>query len=143
MVNAGDVIVRLKHATELAELLVAAYDAFEEVLELIRHHDDPAGQSFVPMTMAGASAASGRDYVGIAPSLPKLSLASPARRSGVRAGALAGSGSAERITTICRLLVLALAASASDGSSYEDRRACSNAARCAQEICNLLSGQRA
>lgn len=143
MVNTDDVTVRLRHATEFAELLDAAYDAFEEVLELIRAHDDPASELFVPMTMAGASAASGRDYVGTAPSLPPLPLACPARRTGVRAGPLAGPASAERITVICRLLVLALAVSAADESSPEDRRACSNAARCAQEIASLLSGQRA
>ena len=138
MVNTDDVIARLSHATGLAELLDAAYDAFEHMLELIRAHDDPACELFVPMMLAGASAANGRDYVLMAPALPALPLASPARQ---RAGTPAGPA-AERITTICRLLVLALATAESGAPAPEDRRACSLAARCAQEISDLFSGQR-
>lgn len=140
MVNADDVIARLSHATGLAELLDAAYDAFEHVLKLIREHDDPACELFVPMMLAGASAANGRDYVGMAPALPALPLGCPARQ---RAGTPTGSAAAGRVTTICRLLVLALAIADGDASAAEDRRACSLAARCAQEISDLLSGQRA
>jgi hypothetical protein len=139
-VNTDDVMPRLSHATGLAELLDAAYDAFEHVLELIREHDSPACELFVPMMLAGASAASGRDYVGMAPAL--LPLACAARQTGTGAGTPTGSA-AERITTICRLLVLALATAEDDAATPEDRRACSHAARCAEEISNLLGGQRA
>lgn len=110
------------------------------VLELVREHDDPVCELFVPMMLAGASAADGRDYVGMAPALPALPLARPVRQ---RAGTPAGSAAAERVTTICRLLVLALAAAESDASAPEDRRACWLAARCAQEISDLIGGQRA
>lgn len=141
MADADDVIVRLTHATGLPELLDAAYDAFEEVLELIREHDDPASELFVPMTIAAASAASGRDYVGMAPSLPPVPLGGRDCRPGAGAGPLTGSAPAERIVTICRLLVLGLAGSAAGGSSPEDRWASANAARCAQQISK--SSQRA
>lgn len=138
MANSDEVIARLSHAAGLAELLDAAYDAFEHVLKLMREHDDPACELFVPMMLAAASAASGRDYVGMASALPAPPLARAVRHASAPAGS-----SADRITAICRLLTLALATAEGDAAAPEDRRACSLAARCAREITNLLSGQRA
>jgi len=61
---------RLARASGLPELLDAAYDAFEDMLTVVRQHDQPDGEWFIPMVVAAASAANGRDAVGWAPSLP-------------------------------------------------------------------------
>ena len=59
-------------AQNLPELLDAAQTAFEAMLAVIRRHDQPDEDYFVPMVMAGAYAASGRDCLLFAPSLPPL-----------------------------------------------------------------------
>src|SRR6266704_5245381 len=61
---------RVGAAGSLPELLCAAGEAFEVMLTMIREHDQPGGELFVPMVMAGASAGNGRDHVLFAPSLP-------------------------------------------------------------------------
>jgi len=65
---------RLVQREQPPELLDAACEAFEDVLTVIRQHDDPGGGLFIPMVMAAASTADGRDAVCWAPSLPPHSV---------------------------------------------------------------------
>src|SRR5215831_15707812 len=61
---------RVEQADGLAAMLDSAHDAFEDMLSVIRAHEDPADGMFVPLVMAAASAADGRDAIVFAPSLP-------------------------------------------------------------------------
>ena len=51
-------------------VLDAAHDAFEDMLSVIRAFEDPEDGMFIPLVMAAASAADGRDAIAFAPSLP-------------------------------------------------------------------------
>jgi hypothetical protein len=53
----------------LAAILDAAHDAFEDMLQVLRAHEDPAGGVFLPVMVAAATAADGRDAIMFAPSL--------------------------------------------------------------------------
>lgn len=64
-------------AQNLPELLGAAYEAFEVMLRVIREHDQPGADFFLPMVMAGAAAGNGRDHLLFAPSLPPRSFDPP------------------------------------------------------------------
>ena len=77
---------RVRHAAGLAAILDAAYEAFEDMLQILRAHEDPASGLFLPVMMAAASAADGRDAIMFAPSLP------PWQGSGPRGGRGAGGG---------------------------------------------------
>ena len=61
---------RLEHAVGLTAVMDAAYDAFENLLAVIREHEDPANGLFAAFMFAAASAANGRDAILFAPSLP-------------------------------------------------------------------------
>src|SRR5215470_11750044 len=61
---------RVEHAHDLPAVLDAAHDAFEDMLSVIRAHEDPMDGMFIPLVMAAASAADGRDAIVFAPSLP-------------------------------------------------------------------------
>ena len=126
-------------AQDLPELLDAAYTAFEAMLAVIRQHDQPDDDYFVPMVMAGASAASGRDYLLFAPSLPPWQLAAgPSGRGEMREadGALAACW----LTWVCRLLDARLAAAGAAAGLAGDRDACLGAAKSAREIAALTGG---
>ena len=61
---------RLEHAVGLTAVMDAAYDAFGELLAVIREYEDPANGLFAAFMFAAASAANGRDAILFAPSLP-------------------------------------------------------------------------
>src|SRR5262245_56838255 len=61
---------RVEQADSLAALLDAAHDAFEDMLSVIRVHEDPEDGMFIPLVMVAASVADGRDAIAFAPSLP-------------------------------------------------------------------------
>ena len=65
---------RLQQASDLAEVLDAAYEAFEAMLSVIHGVQDPASGWFAAYVMAAASAANGRNAVALAPSLPRRPL---------------------------------------------------------------------
>ena len=137
MHETDDIEIRVRQATTLACLLDAAYRAFEEMLTLIRAHDDPTTPRYVPMVLAGAHAANGRDWLGQAPSLPR----SPFPLSALRRQAAdpAPGQDADRIASLCATLADALAGPAAATASPRDQRACAGAARCAQDISDLVS----
>ena len=61
---------QLEHAVGLPAVMDAASDAFENLLTVIREHEDPANGLFAAFMFAAASAANGRDAILFAPSLP-------------------------------------------------------------------------
>jgi hypothetical protein len=129
---------RLQHATALAAVLDAAYDAFEQMLLALRAAENPASGLFAAFVMAAASAADGRDTVAFAPSLPP--------RPGTQASAdgdaeLAGESAeavAESLAALTRLLTVRLARAGASAPDPGDRAACADAAWCAEYIYGLL-----
>ncbi len=70
MTRISQVHDRLEQADGLAAVLGAAHDAFGDILLAIRAHENPADGMFIPLVMAAASAAEGRNAIVFAPSLP-------------------------------------------------------------------------
>jgi hypothetical protein len=141
MVEMSEVQERFVSASSVPELLDAAYEAFEDVLTVIRQHDDPGGGLFIPMVMAAASAADGRDAICRAPSLPPRSL---------HAGTWKGTGRAQApraaaawVAGLCEVLADRLAGAASSAAGAGDRGACLDAARCARDVRALMRGGQA
>jgi hypothetical protein len=139
MARVTGLVDRVGASRSLPELLAAACAAFEVMLTVSREHDQPDGAFFVPMVMAGASAANGRDYLLFAPSLPPLPFSpdsvgqcSEAPRTALEAAAwLAG---------LCQVIAAQLTGAATSAASSADREACLGAAACAREILALMGG---
>ena len=134
MSGTGDIGARIRQATGLADLLDAAYQGFEEMLALIRLHDDPSDDLFVPMVLAGAFAASGRDCLGRAPSLPRAFC-----QPDLELRPASARAAAEQITVLCRVLADAFAGPVLALAPPGDQHACGEAGRCATEVSKLLS----
>ena len=126
-------------AGSLPELLDAAYEAFEAIRTVIRQHDTPDTEMFVPMVLAGASAGNGRDSILFAPSLPPRRLhPDMAGEEGQRP--MAGRAAADWLTQLCEVLASTLTEAAAPADAPGDRQACLDAARCAREIQALMGG---
>jgi hypothetical protein len=126
-------------ARSLPELLDAAQTAFEAMLAVIRRHEQPDEDYFVPMIMASAYAASGRDCLLFAPSLPPLELAPcPPGRDEMRE--VDGALTAQWLIWLCRSLDVRLSSAAASAGLAGDRDACLGAARRAREITALMGG---
>ena len=131
---------RLRHAAGVAQILDAAYDAFEDMLLAIRACEDPASGSFAAFMMAAASAADGRDAIMFAPSLPPCrGIGAPAAHDEVQAGESAES-IADAVTGLSRLLVTRLLQARESSSDPGDRDACADAVCSAETIHGLLGG---
>lgn len=128
---------RLQHAVGLADVLDAAYDAFEDMLQAIRAREDPASGLFAAFMMAAASAADGRDAVAFAPSFPCPGTAAPALGDGAQAGESAES-IADAVVELSRLVVARLVQARESASDPGDRAACADAVCCAENIWGLL-----
>jgi hypothetical protein len=130
---------RLQEASDLKAVLAAAHDAFEFLLTVIRDHEDRADGMFAAFVMSAASAADGRDAVAAAPSLPPPR---PGARAGAGAEPLAGAAAdaAAGLADLSQLLATRLAQAASAGPDPGDGAACTQAARCAADIYELLTG---
>jgi hypothetical protein len=138
MASADDLRSRLQAAAGPVELLDAAYDAFAAILALTREHDNPDSAYFVPMVFAAASAASGRDHVGRVSVLPPP----PPGRQSLVPVLSAAEQAAEQISAMAVLLADALRSIPPAAVPAEDLRACEDAARCADEIADLMGGSR-
>jgi hypothetical protein len=140
MASMSGVQERLASASSVPELLDAAFEAFEDVLTVVRQHDDPGGGLFIPMVMAAASAADGRDAICRAPSLPPRS---PHAGTGERADrASAAQAAAAWVAGVCDILVERLAGAASSAAEAGDRGACADAVWSAREVRALMGGGR-
>jgi hypothetical protein len=130
---------RLAVAMSVPELLDAACDAFDEILVVIRQHDHPASEYFVPMVMAGAAAGNGRDYLLWAPSLPPRSL-SDGQEAETDQRPPTARAAASWLATLCDVLVSRLMCAAEVAREPGDRDACLGAAGHARELRSLMRG---
>jgi hypothetical protein len=130
---------RLSRASCLPELLDAAYDAFEDMLTVIRQHDDPGSGWFTPMVMAAASAANGRDAVGWAPLLPLRRL-HPDQPAEIAGRPQTAQAAAAWVAGLCEMLAGRLDAGAAPYADPGDAAACRDAVGCAREIHALMGG---
>lgn len=126
---------RLRSADGIEAVLDAAHDAFEGLLSIIRAHEDPADGLFIPLVMAAASAAEGRNAITFAPSLPPRRL-HPA--TGV--AELGDTNITVGLAALSELLATRLVDAARDAPYPSDQAACRAAARCARDIRALLIG---
>jgi hypothetical protein len=132
---------RLQHASGLAAVLDAAYEAFEGMLSVIHLVQDPASDLFAAFVMAAASAANGRNALALAPSLPGHPLLT------VPSGQRPWPGEppervAEVVAGLSQLVAGHLAQAAACAPDTGDRAACRHAAQSARDICGLLSSSR-
>jgi hypothetical protein len=146
----ADARERLEQASGLPAVLGAAYDAFEDMLSVIEDLQDPGGGAFAAFVMSGASAASGRDAVAAAPSLPPPSqvsaeppeTASPADAGrpapGLSAADATAGDAAVGLAGLSQLLAGRLADAGAMTADAGDRAACAQAWRYAADICSLL-----
>jgi hypothetical protein len=131
---------RLRAAASLPDLLAASFDAFEAVRRIARDCEDRVPDALLTAFMTTADAAvDGREAVTGAPSLAPHRLtravigASPATTRGVKevAGALA---------RLSALLCDQLTRAALDAAVPADQAACTDGARAAGRIWQLMTG---
>lgn len=143
MTNESSVQGRLEQATNLGELLDAAYEAFEEMLSIIGSYHNNGRSFYAGLVMAAPPAANGRDAIAAAPSLPPASPSAPSRR-GRRAstppGTCAAAGAAAHVAAISTALADTLLQAAGLAGIADDREACYEGARYASEIHGLVGG---
>ncbi len=130
---------QVEQADGLPAVLDAACEAFQEMLSVIRAHEDPGSDWFTAFVMAGTCAANGRDVILFAPSLPPNRLHPPL------ADTMApGQGSmetiAEVVASLSGLLAARLARVAGSAPDPRDGEACQRAARYARDMQGLLTG---
>jgi hypothetical protein len=128
---------RVRQATDLAAVLDAAYEAFEQMLAVIHPVQDPASGLFAALVMAAASAANGRNALALAPSLPKRPLLVPRAGEGSTFSE-SPEGVARMVAGLSRLVARRLAQAAASAPDTGDRATCQHAARSALDICGLL-----
>jgi hypothetical protein len=131
---------RVQAADGLPVVLDAAYAAFEEMLAVIQAHQDPGEAMFIPFVMAATCAASGRDAVLFAPSLPSHPLQrapTPAAGEWRPGGTLAA---ARELAGLCEAVETKLTRAAGTASGQRDRSACLDAAAAARGLREYLSG---
>ena len=130
---------RLERADSLAAILDAAYDAFGSMLAAIRAREDPATALFIPLVMAAASAAEGRNALAFASALPSRPLpVAPTRDEPT--DAISVQVVAASLAALSELLAARLTDAARDAPRQGDQAACRDAARSAREIHALLTG---
>ncbi len=132
--------IRIDDATDLPALLDAACAAFGTILAVLRHHQPRSGPAFPAFVLAAGAAASGRDQICRAASLP------PAATPGPPVPAPADSPAVRDLAGVAIALAglgQALAESlsrAADTADSRDRNACLHAARYAARVHLLLAG---
>jgi hypothetical protein len=130
---------RVQSADGIEAVLDAAHDAFEGMLSVIRACEDPADGWFIPLVMAAASAAEGRNALSFAPALPSRPLpAAPTRDE--PADATRVQAFATSLAALSELLAARLTDAACHAPGDGDQAACRGAARSARDIHALLTG---
>ncbi len=128
---------RLARAIDLPCILDAAYGAFDGMLPVIHHQQDPAGAAFTAFVMAAAYAANGRDAIGRAPSLPP---ATPRYQHDEQHTAVTAREAATALTELSQLLTRRLADAAELAAGSLDEAPCVEGARQAGRLWSVLSG---
>jgi hypothetical protein len=131
---------RLERVNWLPAILDAAYNAFEDMLLAIQDQQDRGGGAFAAFVMSGASAASGRDAVAAAPSLPSRASDDAACEVVSSPAAVTTEEAAAVLAGLSQLLASRLADTGALAADVGDRLACTQAARHAADICSLLGG---
>ena len=129
---------RVEQAQSLAAVLDAAHDAFESMLSVIRAHEDPDDGMFIPLVMAAASAADGRNAIVFAPSLPPRRLHQRTAEEQIHEPGPV-QAIASRLAALSELLATRLTEVVRSASDPGDRTACTDAARSARDIQALLT----
>jgi hypothetical protein len=124
----------------MPEMLESAWCAFECMLAVAEAYEDPATPLFPAFVLAATAAASGRDAVLLAPSLPW-----PPRDTAPGGGQVGGLGEpagavARALVSLGQVLICRLESAAGWAASSGDRDACRYAAGRAGAICDLLAG---
>jgi hypothetical protein len=131
---------RVRAAAGLPDVLESAWCAFECILAEAEAYEDPATPLFPAFVLAATAAASGRDAVLLAPSLPW-----PPRDIGLVEGQGGEPGEpagavARALASLCQALISQLETAAGSAPSSGDRDACRYAAGRARAIYDLLAG---
>lgn len=140
MSQIDDMIDRLRMASDLPSTLAGAYNAFDAIRLAIRGREDPASGMLAALAMSVAIAIDGRDAITRAPSLPLFCLspadtASPAGDSPPEVQDLV-----RELARLAGTLAWQLNLTAQAAGLAGDREACTQAAACAREIHELLTG---
>jgi len=129
---------RLQAAGDLSSILDAAYVAFENMLAVIRPHQELGSVAFVPFMMASMCAANSRDAILFAPSMPPRPLAAPSAMGECHPEEVPAV--ARELVDLCQLLEAKLTGATNGGSEPRDRSACLDAAAQARELRSYISG---
>ena len=151
MTDPSGIRQRIDGAANLADVLDASYEAFEAMLSVIDGYHDAGGPFYAGLVMAAAAVADGRDALLSAPSLP-LHSRDDIRTAGSAAGGAAGGGgvgpqsiddpvkAAATVAGLSSSAALCLRRAAAEAESADDRAACLDAARYADEVLVLTRG---
>ena len=124
-------------AADLPDVLDAAYDAFEDMLVLLRQHQEDDEAAFPAFVMAAAAAANGRDWIAGADALP---CAAPRNQADGLPGGTSTEDVASAVAGLSREVDRKLTSAAASAESPSDRLSCNRAAAEAATIAALLSG---
>jgi hypothetical protein len=134
--DSSDVCRRLLEADNLAEVLDAAYDAFDTILWLIHSYRDIGAPFYAALVIAAPAAADGRAAVTAAPSLR-----APGRRRPLRGPASdSPSEVVAALGVLSRNLSSRLRWALCAADVPADNRACEDASQYADEIVALVTG---
>jgi hypothetical protein len=129
---------RLGTATDAADVLDTACAVFEDMLALLRHHQEDDESAFPAFVLAASAAANGRDWTGgvWAPSTGCSQHDAPRELL----DGIAVSQVAEVIAAAAGELASRLSACATTAADEADRNRCEHAASEAATICALMGG---
>jgi len=136
--HAPDARRRVDQAQSLAEVLDAAYDAFEAMRSAIRRYHQEGGPFYPALIMATGAAADGRDAIACAPSLPPSSL--PRQTASPPPDTVGWQDLAASVADLSSAVAQKLRAAIAAGNAAEDRQACLDAVLYADEIKALATG---
>ena len=136
MTHTPSISQQLAGANALAEVLDAAYQAFDSMLLTIRLYQDSGGSFYAGLVMAAAAAADGLDAVTDAPSLPSSST----RQKEPLPLNACPSDAAASLAAVSKLVASRLRWGAATADATDDRRACEDGARYADEVHRFASG---
>src|SRR5258708_3609267 len=126
----------LLSADSLHDLLSAGWDAFELVTAVTGVSADRSADMYPAFTFARGEAVSGRNAIAFAPSMPGGHTAPPGDPAPI-AGEL--DEIADAVAVLASTLSACLRGAAGLATDAGDRVACENAARHADQICQLLA----
>ena len=129
---------RLEGARDLAEILTAAHDAFDEILSAFDRYENGPGPFYAALIMAGPAAADGRNTIGMALSLPPPERDGPLPPEPVNE--LSAQEVADAVAGLAALAARTLRIAAAAVNSPADRSTCVQAAQYADEVRGLMTG---